>query len=305
MAVTRRTAIFGIVLLLVLFASGAFVVLRLMLGSGAPAFGVGGRVAVVPVVGMIESERPFVQRLERLRDDSSVRAFLIEIRSAGGRAAPSQAIYEALRDLREEDDRPVVAWIGETGASGGYYAALAADSILALPSSVTGSIGVVLTVPNAGELMQRWGLEVDVLESGENKDLGGFWRGLQEEERQILQTLIDDTHGQFVDAIVASRPLDRDSVGRLADGRVLSGERAARAGLIDRTGTLEDALDVAGRMAGIGEDPRTVRVPEQSESLLEWLVSDRVASWLEALLGSSMPPFSPAMRTPSLRYEWR
>lgn len=305
MAVKRRTGIFGIVLLLVLFASGAFVVLRLMLGGSAPSFAVGGRVAVLPVVGLIESERPFVRRLEQLRDDASVRAFVIEIRSAGGRAAPSQAIYEALRDLREEDDRPVVAWIGETGASGGYYAALAADSILALPSSVTGSIGVVLAVPNAGELMQRWGLEMEVLESGANKDLGGFWRGLQEEERQILQTLIEDTHGQFVDAVVASRPLERDSVGRLADGRVLSGERAARAGLIDRTGTLEDALDVAGRMAGLGENPRTVRVPERSESLLEWLVSSRAAGWLEAALESSVLPLLPATRTPSLRYEWR
>lgn len=300
----RRTGIFGIVLLLVLFASGAFVALRLMLGADGPFFAVGGRVAVLPVAGLIESERPFVQRLERLREDGSVRAFLLEIRSAGGRAAPSQAMYEALRDLREEDDRPVVAWIGETGTSGGYYVALAADSILALPSSVTGSIGVILAVPNAGGLMQRWGLEMEVLESGDNKDLGGFWRGLQDEERQILQTLIDDTHGQFVDAVVASRPLDRDSVRVLADGRVLSGERAARAGLVDRTGTLEEALDVAGRMAGLGEDPRTVRVEERSESLLERLLATRVDGWLERL-GLSLPPVLPASRTPSLRYEWR
>lgn len=300
----RRTGILGIVLLLVLFASGAFVALRLMLGAEGPFFAAGGRVAVVPVAGLIESERPFVQRLERLRDDGSVRAFLVEIRSAGGRAAPSQAMYEALRELREEDDRPVVAWIGETGTSGGYYVALAADSILALPSSVTGSIGVILAVPNAGGLMQRWGLEMEVLESGDNKDLGGFWRGLQGEERRILQTLIDDTHGQFVDAVVASRPLDRDSVRVLADGRVLSGERAARAGLVDRTGTLEEALDVAGRMAGLGEDPRAVRVEERSESLLERLLATRVDGWLERL-GLSLPPVLPASRTPSLRYEWR
>lgn len=304
MAVKRRTGIFGIVLLLVLFASGAFVVLRLMLAGGGPSFAVGGRVAVIPVIGFIESERRFVEQIERLRNDGSVRAFLIEIRSGGGRAAPSQAMYETLRELRDEEDRPVVAWIGETGASGGYYVALAADSILAMQSSVTGSIGVVLAIPNAGEFMQRWGFEMDVLEAGENKDMGGYWRGLEEEERRILQTLIDDLHGQFVDAVAASRPLDRDSVRVLADGRVLSGERAARAGLIDRTATLDEALDVAGRMAGLGENPRTLRVEEPAEPLLERLLTSRVGDWLERL-GLSLSPALPASGTPSLRYEWR
>ena len=297
----RRTGIFGIVLLFVLFASGAFVALRLMLGGGAPSFAVGGRVAILPVVGLIESEREFVRSLERFRDDGSVRAFVLEIRSPGGAAAASQAMYEALRDLREEDERPLVAWIGEIGASGGYYAALPADSILALPSSVTGSIGVIMTLPNAGELLRRWGLEVQVIESAPNKDLGGFHRPLEEEERRILQTLIDDTHGQFVEAVVASRPLARDSVLVLADGRVLSGERAARAGLIDRTGTFEDALAVAGRMAGLGDDPRVVRPERPSRPLLERLLSGGVTALMGGL---GLPPVGTPV-APSLRYEWR
>lgn len=302
----RRTGIFGIVLLLVLFASGAFVALRLMIGGG-PSFATRGRVAILPVRGLIESEREFVRRLDRFKDDGSVRAFVLEIRSPGGAAAPAQAIYEALRALRESDERPVVAWIGEIGASGGYYAALPADTILALPSSVTGSIGVVMTLPNAGELLQRWGLEVQVIESGPNKDLGAFHRSLDDEERRILQTLIDDTHAQFVDAVAASRPLTRDSVLALADGRVLSGERALRAGLIDRTGTLEDALDVAGRMAGLGEEPRTVRPERPSVPVLERLLGGGLtASLITALLdGLGVPPLGPLSTTPSLRYEWR
>lgn len=298
----RRTGIFGIVLLLVLFASGAFVALRLMVGADAPSFGVGGRVAVLPVIGVIESEREFVERLQRYRDDASVEAFLLEIRSPGGAAAPSQAIYEALRELRAEDDRPVVAWIGDMGASGGYYAALPADSILALPSSVTGSIGVLMVLPNAGELLGRWGLDFEVIESGPNKDLGGWRRALEPEERDILETLIEDTYEQFVDAVVASRPLNRDSVLVLADGRVLSGARAARAGLIDRTGTLEDALGVAGRLAGLGDEPRTVRPQPRSLSFLEWLVSSRVTAWFDGL---GLPAVRPPSTAPSLRYEWR
>lgn len=302
----RRTGIFGIVLLLVLFASGAFVALRLMIGD-APSFALGNRVAILPVSGLIESEREFVRDLERFEEDGSVRAFVLEIRSPGGAAAPSQAIYEALRELRESDDRPVVAWIGEIGASGGYYAALPADTILALPSSVTGSIGVVMTLPNAGELLRRWGLEVQVIESGPNKDLGGFHRPLDDDERRILQTLIDDTHDQFVDAVVASRPLSRDSVLVLADGRVLSGARAVRVGLIDRTGTFEDALAVAGRMADLGDDPRTVRPERPGRPLFEALRGGGVTAMLVgALLDRfGMPPFAPPSTTPSLRYEWR
>lgn len=303
---TRRTGIFGIVLLLVLFASGAFVALRLMLG-GAPSFALGDRVAILPVSGLIESEREFVRRLERFEEDGSVRAFVLEIRSPGGAAAPSQAIYEALRELRETDDRPVVAWIGEIGTSGGYYAALPADTILALPSSVTGSIGVVMTLPNAGELLRRWGLEVQVIESGPNKELGGFHRPLDEEERRILQTLIDDTHDQFVDAVAASRSLPRDSVLVLADGRVLSGARAVRAGLIDRTGTFEDALAVAGRMADLGDDPRTVRPERPAPPLFESL---RGGGFTAILVGAlldriGMARLIPPSTTPSLRYEWR
>lgn len=298
----RRTGIFGIVLLLVLFASGAFVALRLMMGVGAPAFALGGRVAILPITGVIGSERQFVQRLHRFRDDGSVEAFVVEIRSPGGAAGASQAIYEALRTLRDEDDRPVVAWIGDIGASGGYYAALGADSILALPSSVTGSIGVIMTLPNAGELLRRWGVEFEVVESGPNKDMGSFYRSLEPEEREILQTLIDDTYQQFVDAVAEARPLDRDSVLALADGRVLSGARAARSGLVDRTGTLEDALAVAGRMAGLGDEPRTVRPTERSSSMVERLVGSRMAGWLEQVGGAAIQTPS---ATPSLRYEWR
>ena len=297
----RRTGVFGIALILILFASGAYVSLRLILGS-PPSIAVGGRIAVIPILGVIESERLFVSRLEQYSGDRSVRGFMIEIRSPGGGAAASQAIYEALRKFRVDDERPVVAWIGAVGASGGYYAALPADSILALPSSITGSIGVLMKVPNAGELLRRWGVEVEVIKSGENKELGSSTRSLTESEQAVLQTLIDDTYGQFVDAVAESRPLSRDSVAVLADGRVFSGARAVGAGLIDATGTLEDALAVAGRMAGLGDTPRTVRPAERSPTFWAWLL-DSSGSRLLDRLGFRVggPTGVPA----NLRYEWR
>lgn len=296
----RRTGALGIILILVLFGSGAFVAFRIMLGS-APSMGVGGRIAVIPVTGVIESERLFVERLRRFADDRSVRGLLVEIRSPGGGAAASQAIYEALRSFRDSDDRPVVAWIGAIGASGGYYAALPADSILALPASVTGSIGVIMTVPNAGELLRRWGLEFEVIKSGENKDLGSSTRSLTEGERRVLQDLIDDSYVQFVDAIAESRPLSRDSIVVLADGRVFSGTRAAGAGLIDATGTYEEALAVVGRMAGLGETPRTVRPARESLTFWEWLLEGRGPGLLERIGIPARDWGAPA----NLRYEWR
>jgi protease-4 len=299
--VKRRTGALGIILILVLFASGAFVAFRIMMGS-TPSIGVGGRIAVIPVAGIIESERLFVERLQRYAEDGSVRGLLIEIRSPGGGAAASQAIYEALRSFTEDDDRPVVAWIGAVGASGGYYAALPADSILALPSSVTGSIGVIMKIPNAGELLRRWGLEFEVIKSGENKDLGSQTRSLTDSERRVLQDLIDDTYAQFVDAIVESRPLNRDSVAILADGRVFSGARAAGAGLIDATGTFEEALAVVGRMAGLGDSPRTVRPARPSLTFWEWLLDSRGPGLLERI---GLPAGGVSGPPANLRYEWQ
>ncbi len=297
----RRTAVFGIALILILFASGAYVSLRLILGS-PPSIAVGGRIAVIPISGVIESERLFVARLEQYSGDRSVRGFLIEIRSPGGGAAASQAIYEALRKFRADDERPVVAWIGAVGASGGYYAALPADSILALPSSITGSIGVIMKIPNAGELLRRWGVELEVIKSGENKELGSSTRSLTESERAVLQTLIDDTYEQFVDAVAESRPLTRDSVTVLADGRVFSGARAVGVGLIDATGTLEDALAVVGRMAGLGDTPRTVRPAKRAPTFWAWLLDSSGSRLLDRLgLRVGGPTGLPA----NLRYEWR
>jgi len=257
---------------------------------------------MIPITGVIESERQFVSRLDQYSGDGSVKGFLIEVRSPGGGAAASQAIYESLRQFREDDERPVVAWIGAVGASGGYYAALPSDSILALPSSITGSIGVIMKFPNAGELLRRWGVEFEVIKSGVNKELGSNTRPLTEGERAVLQELIDDTYGQFVDAVAWSRPLTRDSVTVLADGRVFSGERAAQAGLIDATGTLEDALAVAGRMAGLGDTPRTVRPVNRSPTFWEWLLSSRGSRWLDRL---GMRVSSSTGLPANLRYEWQ
>jgi protease-4 len=297
--VQRRSTVLGLVLLLVLFASGAALTLRLLLGGRVPGL-TPRRVAVLPVVGIIDSESRFVRDLETFREDPSVRAFVLEIRSPGGGVGASQAMYASLRRLREEDDRPILAWIGDVGASGGYYVALPADSIFALPGSITGSIGVIMQFPNAGELMRKVGVELEVVKSGALKDLGSPVRELSEAERSVLQGLVDDVWEQFVGAVAEGREMDREEVVPLADGRVFSGQQALELGLVDRIGTLQDAVDAAGRMAGLGARPRVVRPLERRVGVLDLLggvEESRLAGWIGA--------FAPGGRAaPRLRYEW-
>lgn len=295
----RRTGIFGILLLLVLFASGAFLTARLLLGGRVPGL-TRNRVAVLPITGIIESETRFLQELQEFRDDPSVRAFVLEIRSPGGGVGASQSIHAALQRLRSEDDRPLVAWIGDIGASGGYYVALAADSIFALPGSITGSIGVIMQFPNAEELFRKVGLELEIVKSGRLKDMGSPVRELTDEERLVLQGLVDDVWNQFVDAVVEGREMDRDRVVELADGRVFSGEEARNQGLVDQLGTLQDATDAAGRMSGLGERPRVVRPARETVGLLELIRGvdeTRLAGWLQGIRTG-------AGNTPRLNYEW-
>jgi len=297
--VQRRTTVLSIVLLLAFFAICSGIVLRLMLGGQFPLVSA-DRIAVLPVYGVIESDASFMQSLKQFRDDESVRGFVIEIRSPGGVAGTAQSMYSELARLRDEDDRPVVAWIGEIGASGGYYIALGADSILALPSSITGSIGVIMQFPNAEELLRKAGVGLEVVKSGELKDIGSPVRDLTDQERRMLQDLVDDVYEQFVGAVSANRGLDRDSVAALADGRVMSGARAVEVGLLDRTATLGEALDLVGRMTGLGDNPRIVRPVERRLGF--WDVMRGVEeSRLHSLVRSVLDR---ALIGPRLRYQW-
>lgn len=297
----RKTALYAILGLLFVFAGGLYLSVR-VLADGAPRLLGGDRVAVLPLEGVIVSERGFLERLEGYRDDGSVRAFVLEIRSPGGAVGASQSLYRTIRDLRETDERPVIAWIGDVGASGGYYVALAADSIYALPGSITGSIGVIMEFPDAQELLRKVGLRFEVVKSGEHKDMGSFVRPMSDGDREILEGVVRDVWEQFVEAVGENRGMTRERVVGLADGRIFTGEQARDLGLVDGIGTLQEAIDAAGRMAGLGEGPPTVRPRERRLGLLDLLLGSGRARW-EGLL----EPLSRAAErgTPRLLYEWR
>ena len=252
---------------------------------GGPGFALGPSVARIEVEGLIADDEELLEQIRRFRDDPTVRGFLIAINSPGGVVGPSQSIYRELRRLREEDERPVVATIGAVGASGGYYVALGADSIYALPGSITGSIGVIMQFPDASRLMDRMGVQVEVVQSAEHKDAGSPFRPMTEADRAVLAELVDDVYRQFVEVVAEERGLSAEVVGGLADGRILTGRQALDAGLIDRLGNSSDALAALGRMAGLGDEPRVVHPPEERPSMLDLLLNGGLSAVGRALAG--------------------
>lgn len=298
-----RSTLVAVAVLLVLFAAGTWVALELVTDRSLPLLPSQGKVAVVPVEGTLGGGGSLAEVLREYREDDSVEGVVLKIRSPGGSVGATQSVYRELRSLRDEG-RPVVAWIGDVGASGGYYAALAADSIYALPGSITGSIGVIMQFPNLEGTLEMVGLRMDVVKSGRLKDAGSPFRTLGEEDREMFRELVDDAYGQFVDALVEGRDLEPERARELADGRVLSGERAVDLGLVDGLSTFSEAVDVAGRLSGLGEDPRTV-TPRQGKlgliDLLGGVSRSRVEGWVRSWLGWS-PGHGGA---PRLLYLWR
>lgn len=261
--------------------------------GGGEGWALGNRVAVVEVDGLIADDEELLEDIRRFRRDPSVKALVVAINSPGGAVAPSQSIFQELKDLRADEGVPVIATIGSVGASGGYLVALAADSIFALPGSITGSIGVILEFPEVSDLMEKVGVRMQVVKSSEHKDIGSPFRPITPEDREILEDLVLDVYEQFVEVVAAERDLSTEEVRRLADGRVLSGRQALAGGLVDRLGNVSEAIATAGRMAGLGDEPRVVRPPEDRFTLWDVLLgrgAGRSAAALMEGLGRYLGP---------------
>lgn len=255
--------------------------------GGPPLFG--PRVAVVELEGMILEVDDLVRELKSHRDNPLVKAVVIRINSPGGVVGPTQELHQALMRVRQAG-KPVVASLGSVAASGGYYAAVAADRILANPGTLTGSIGVIMQMANVESLFKKVGIDYVVVKAGRYKDLGNFSRAMTLEEQRILQALLDDVHAQFIDAVAAGRKLDRAEVVKFADGRVFSGVQAKALHMVDELGSFEDAVNVAARIAGLPVPPGVIR-PSRRFSVFD-LVRSQLGLRLGGLwLGPSLPTF--------------
>jgi protease-4 len=221
----------------------------------------GERVALIRVEGMIVDSKDTIYEIKEYVKDPLIKAIVLRIDSPGGAVAPAQEIYEEIKKAVAK--KKVIASMGSIAASGGYYIASPATKIIANPGTLTGSIGVIMEIPNIEGLMSKLGIKTEVVKSGEKKDMASVFRGIKKEERAILQKVLDNVHDQFITAVAEGRKMSYEDVKQLADGRIFTGEQALKVGLVDKLGNIEDAVQVAAELSGIKGEPVLISKKER------------------------------------------
>ncbi|MBW2147062.1 MAG: signal peptide peptidase SppA [Deltaproteobacteria bacterium] len=225
------------------------------------------KIGIVEIKGLITDSGPIIEQIRKFLKNKRVKAIILRINSPGGAVGPSQEIYAEIR--RAAKEIKIVASLGSVAASGGYYVACPAHKIVANPGTITGSIGVLMEFANIRGLMHKIGLKGVVIKSGEYKDIGSPLRDMTPDEEKILQSLIDDVHEQFIQAVAESRNLLMENVRALSDGRIISGQQAQALGLVDQMGNFYDAVRIAADLAEIPGEP-TLVYPERRRRFSLW-----------------------------------
>lgn len=241
------------------------IVLSVLFSLGG--IGAGDKVVVVELEGVIVDATEISKELGDLGERDDVKAVVLRINSPGGAVGPSQEIYSEITRLR--NTKTVVASMGTVAASGGYYAAAAAEKIVANPGTITGSIGVLVEFVDASELLGKIGIDGYVVKSGRYKDVGSPLRKMDVDEKLMIQRLVDDVNGQFISAVADGRGIEVETVKGMADGRIFSGAQALSLGLVDQLGDLTDAIELSARLAGIEGKPNVVYPARRRQNLLE------------------------------------
>jgi protease-4 len=229
-----------------------------------------GKVGVVEIQGVITESKDIISLIKRFRENDDIKSIVIRINSPGGVIGPSQEIYREIRKTTQE--KKIVASMGSIAASGGYYIAAASNGIMANPGTITGSIGVIMAYTNFRKVLDKIGMVPVVIKSGPFKDMGSPTKDMSKEEKEVLQSFVDQAHRQFVTAIAEGRNMNIDRVKSLADGRIYTGEEAVKQGLVDRLGNFEDALEWAGEMGGIQGSVSTVYKKKEKFSFLKYIM---------------------------------
>ncbi|HXC93991.1 MAG TPA: signal peptide peptidase SppA [Geobacteraceae bacterium] len=256
---------------LMLSALTALFAINLIFGESSE-LNVSSGVGVVEVKGIILDPQETVKQLNDFAKDDKVKAVVLRIDSPGGVVGPSQEIWSAVKKLKQK--KKVIASMGSVAASGGYYIAAPASLIYANPGTITGSIGVLMKFSNLEGLMEKVGMKSFTLKTGKYKDVGSPSRKMTEDEKAMLLSVIESTHTQFVKAVAEGRNLPEATVRELADGRIFSGEQAMGHKLVDRLGTMQDAIEEAGRLGGISGEPHVIKPPKKKHYLLDMLVEE-------------------------------
>ena len=243
----------------------------------------GDKVAVVEVEGIITEPESINKQIREFGERDDIKVIVVRINSPGGGVGPSQEIYREIK--RVSAKKKVIASMGAVAASGGYYIAAAANKIIANPGTITGSIGVIMEFANAEELLSKIGFKGYVIKSGEYKDIGSPLRSMKEDEKRLLQNVIDDVHRQFVDVVAENRKLKVDVVKKIADGRIFSGQQAKEIGLVDEIGNFQDAIDIAASMSNIKGKPVVLYPEKKGIRLWDIIFGDAAGQMLKKLKG--------------------
>jgi protease-4 len=273
------TALLIILAIAVVLGSTMVIVITSMSPSSVTFFS--EKIGVIPVEGVISSSQTVTSDLVKFRKDADIKAIVLKINSPGGAIAPSQEIYREIEKTLPV--KKVVVSMGTVAASGGYYIAAAASKIVANPGTITGSIGVIMEFVRLEDLLNKIGVDLEIMKSGEFKDIGSPDRKLTQREREILDAMIMDIQGQFEEAIVRGRRMPLERVQQIADGRIFSGARAQELGLVDVLGNFQDAVEVTKEIAGIKGDVTLVYAKKSRLEVLDLLLETGARSIVGAL----------------------
>ena len=242
--------------------------ISLAIGVSGRAFG--EKIGVVEIEGVIADSKDIMEDIVRFKEDETIKGVILRINSPGGSVPPSQEIFEEVKKLSGK--KKVYVSMGTVCASGGYYIAVAGEKIYAMPSTITGSIGVIMEQVFIEDLMKKVGLQPNTMKAGDFKDVGSPFRKMTVEERKYFQEILNTIHTQFINTVAAQRKIPIDAVKKLSDGRIYLGQQAMDLKLIDQIGTFYDTLDDMKNTLNIKGKPVLV-YGKRPFSLLKWLIS--------------------------------
>ena len=253
--------------------------------------GTKNRIGIVDITGLITDSQYITNQVKKFRQDKRIRGIILRIDSPGGAVGPSQEIYDEVLKTRESG-KTIYASMGALAASGGYYIASAAEKIFANPGTLTGSIGVIMAFSNAKGLMEKIGLQPEIVKAGEYKDIGSPARAMTQKEKNLLQSVVTDVHQQFIEAVASGRDISVAEVTKIADGRILTGRQAYSLNLVDQIGGLQVSIDQLAHKVGIIGSPKIIKETPRV-GFLDWVLKSTVN---QSLINRSS--------IPSLQYTW-
>ena len=233
----------------------------------------GGKIGIVEIEGSIADLKDVMADVVRFKEDDSIRGVIVRINSPGGAVGPTQEAASEIKKLRAK--KKVYVSMGSVCASGGYYIAATGEKIYANPSTITGSIGVIMQQTVVEDLMKKIGVQSNTIKAGSMKDVGNPFRKMTDSERQYLQGIIDSIHEQFIKDVAEGRKMPIETARKLSDGRIYTGLQAKEEGLIDGIGTFYDVVDEMKKAVGIKGKPDLV-YGKRPFSPLKWLISSTV-----------------------------